>query len=106
MAAEAAGLARLTETIEASLPGFVEHPGDDVLMNLQGLDRLRQSLADLSALLACAGAAIPEDLSLDAGELLSMVKLDHFTRAILRPDSAPAVDPNSLRDSAGDIQWL
>ena len=101
---ELEALARLSLRIERSLSEIElpEHLPVGIVRELQGIDRISQSLGELAILLCTVSAETPSEATFSRSELFSRLRLKELINNL---DPAHC-DALAKRDSDGEIQWL
>ncbi|KEO60306.1 hypothetical protein [Thioclava indica] len=97
-------LARLSTDVQRALSACGVSEGTDAqaIRELQGIDRITQSLEDLGRLMSDISAEIPKDVSLHAETILSRLRLHELIENL-----DPAHEKNIMpREDDGEIMWL
>lgn len=97
-------LARLSTDVQRALStcGVSEGTDAQAIRELQGIDRITQSLEDLGRLMSNISTEIPTGVSLQAGPILSQLRL-HELIGNLNPEHEKNVMP---REDDGEIMWF
>ena len=94
-----------------SLCHFAAHTDPEAIRGLQAIDRITQTLEDLSRIMRAITNELPTDLALPGEIVSSHVRLQQLARS-LDPGLATGhrcrtpADPSATRTDAGEIDWL
>jgi hypothetical protein len=97
-------LARLSTDVQRALSkcSFADGTEAQTIRELQGIDRMTQSLEDLGRFMSNIADEIPDGIVLQAGPVLSRLRLRELVEN-LDPGHAKTIMP---RDDDGEIVWL
>ncbi|WP_157617124.1 hypothetical protein [Thioclava pacifica] len=101
---EIEGLARLSLAVERALTEieFPDHTPAGIIRDLQGIDRISQTLEDLGTLLFAVSAGMSPATSLARTDLFSQLRLKELVHN-LDPEKQNKIEK---REEDGAIQWF
>ncbi len=102
---ELESLARLSAEVQAaiSLCNFSDHTDIAAIRGLQGIDRITQSLEDLSRLMAAVSSEMPDNVFLHSVPILSRLRLHELVRNLDPSRDRACAEPVPVD---GEIAWF